>query len=96
MRLGNLNKKTIGVQLGFIAGYKVNSKVINHYEDNGSHYKSKEYNSFNLQPFKLSAVGRLSIGKIGVYASYSITSLFIENSAANVYPFSLGLMIGGF
>jgi hypothetical protein len=96
LRLGNLNKKTIGIQLGFIAGYKVNSKVINHYEDNGSHYKSKEYNSFNLQPFKLSTVGRLSIGKIGVYASYSITSLFIKNSAANVYPFSLGLMIGGF
>jgi len=96
LRLGNLNKKTIGVQIGFIAGYKINSKVINHYEHNGSYYKSKEYNSFNLLPFKLSTVGRLSVGKVGIYASYSITSLFVENSTTNVYPFSLGLMIGGF
>ena len=96
LRLGNLKKKTLGIQLGVIAGYKINSKAINHYEYNGSNYKSKEYNSFNLNPFQLSTVGRLSVGKFGIYATYSLSSLFMENSALAVYPISMGLIIGGF
>ena len=96
LRIGNINKKTIGVQFGILAGYRINSKVINHYKQKNSDYKSKEFNSFNLRPLQISTIGRLSIGKIGVYAKYSLTPLFVENSAPDVYPFSLGLMIGGF
>ena len=96
VRIGNLNRKTFGIQAGIIAGYKLNSKIINHYELNGATYKSKEYNSFNLHPFQVSVIGRLSLGKLGVYAKYSITSLFLEDRAPIVYPFSIGFMIGGF
>ena len=96
IRIGDLKKRTLGIQLGIIGGYKINSKVINHYENNGTSYKSKEFNSFNLNPFQLSSVVRLSLGKIGLYASYSLTSLFIENSAPPVYPISLGFILGRF
>ena len=95
LKIGNLEKKTFGIQVGIIAGYKIRSKIINHYEFNNSNFRSKEYNNFNVNPLQLSAIGRIKIGKLGVYAKYSITSLFVQNCAPIVYPFCAGLMIGG-
>jgi len=45
----------------------------------------------NVNPLGLNAVARMGIGEFGILARYSITSLFLEDSPVQTYPFMLGL-----
>ncbi len=95
-RIGNLNKKTFGVQFGGVISYNLRSKIISKYYENDTYYNIKIIDSFNLNPFKLSVISRLSIGKLGFFANYSFSSLFIKNKTPIVYPYTFGVIIGSF
>ena len=44
----------------------------------------------NVNPLGLNAVARMGIGDFGIIARYSVTSLFLEDSPVQTYPFMLG------
>ena len=96
LRIGNLNKKTFGVQFGGIVSYNLRSKIVSKYYENDTYYNIKIIDSFNLNPFKLSVISRISIGKLGFFANYSFSSLFMKNKAPEVYPYTFGVIIGSF
>jgi len=97
-RFGNQNKKRVGLQIGAIGAYKISSKVKQKYylPDNDTKQKNKIKDDFNINPFKIDLVARLSIGDVGLFGKYSVTTLFEKNKAPELYPFSLGFTFGGF
>lgn len=93
-RLGNLDKNVVNVQVGAIAGYNIGALTKSKYAVDGTKYKDKVRDDYNINPFKLDAVARVSFGSVGLYGRYSFTSLFEESKAPNVTPFSVGLTFG--
>lgn len=93
-RLGNLDKKVVNIQFGAIAGYNIGALTKEKYFVNGTKFKNKIRDDYNVSPFKLDAVARVSFGDVGLFGRYSFTSLFEENKAPSVTPFSIGLTFG--
>lgn len=92
----NTSKKSLHLQAGIISGFKISSIIKQKYHYQGANYKNKISDNFNLNPFKFDVVTRISVGSIGLYARYSITTLFEENKALKLYPFSAGITISEF
>ncbi|MCT4581827.1 MAG: PorT family protein [Flavobacteriales bacterium] len=93
-RLGNLDKKVVNVQVGAIAGYNIGALTKSKYAVDGTKYKNKVRDDYNVNPFKLDAVARVSFGDIGLFGRYSFTSLFEDNKAPTLTPFTVGLTFG--
>ena len=96
LRLGNVNNKPMGLQFGVIGGYNLNNIVKQKILNGKTAFKNKIKDDYNVMPFKLEFVGRLSIGDFGLYAKYNFTPLFEQGKAPLVYPFSVGFTFGGF
>ena len=45
----------------------------------------------NINPLGINAVARVGINDFGIIARYSLTSLFLDNSPAETYPFMIGI-----
>jgi len=97
-RFGNPDKKRVGLQVGAIGAYKIGSRVKQKYflPENDTKQKNKIKDDFNINPFKVDLIARLSIGDVGLFGKYSVTSLFEKNKAPELYPFSVGFTFGGF
>lgn len=93
-RLGNLDKKYFTVNMGVVGGYNIGNVTKGKYAMSGTKHNKKIKDDYNVQPFKLDAVARISFGKIGVFGRYSFTSLFEKNKAPALIPFSLGISWG--
>lgn len=95
VRLGNV-EKPVGVQVGVIASYNVGSKLKQKYKIDETKYKSKVKDDFNISPFKLDAVARVSIQDVGLFAKYSLTPMFMAGKAPELNQFSVGITFGEF
>ncbi len=95
VRIGKV-EKPIGLQFGVIGGYKIRSLVKRKYSIDEARYKEKVRDDFNINPFKVDLVARLGYGDFGCFAKYSVTSLFENDKAPELYPFSFGITLGGF
>jgi hypothetical protein len=95
VRLGNISKNPFGMQVGIEGAYKLLSKTAVKNE-NGNVQINKRKDSFNLHPFKISALMRLSIGNIGLFGRISLNSLFTSNNSIEYVPISGGIIIAGF
>ncbi len=93
-RLGNVDKP-LSVEFGAIAGYKIGSKTKYKYRLDDETYKNKTFDDYNISPFKVSATTRIKIAGIGLFANYALTTMFEQNKAPELYPFTVGLTFGG-
>jgi hypothetical protein len=85
-------KNTFHVTVGGMVGWKYRShqKVV--YNDaDGDKKKDKEFDSFNMNPFRFTAMARIGYKNIGLFANYSINPLFQKNKGPELYPLTLGL-----
>lgn len=95
-RVGNVEKNFLTVQAGVVGGININSIVKQRYFVNSVKYKEKIKDDFNVNPFKLDAMVKLKFKEsIGVFARYSFTSMFEAGKTQEVYPFSVGITLGG-
>lgn len=97
-RFGNPNKKRVGLQIGAIGAYKIGSRIKQKYflPENDTKQKNKIKDDFNINPFKVDVFARVSIGNVGLFGKFSVTSLFEKKKAPELYPFSVGFTFGGF
>ncbi|MBL4704245.1 MAG: outer membrane beta-barrel protein [Flavobacteriales bacterium] len=84
------------IQAGVIGGYNIGALVKTKIEADGTRYKNKVKDDYNLSPFKLTATARVGIGNVGFFANYGLTSLFQKNKSPELIPFTIGVQIGGF
>jgi hypothetical protein len=92
-RFGNINKNPFGVQIGIEGAYQMQAKSTVKSE-NGNTQTNRRKDNFSLNPYKLSAILRLSIGSFGLFGSFSITP--ITTNSLDYFPISAGIIIASF
>jgi hypothetical protein len=88
-------KKTVHLATGVIAGVKIDSHVKVIREIGNNETKSKIYDDFNLNPFRLDATVRLGFRNMTIFGSYGLVSLFKENKGPEISPLTVGLRLIG-
>ncbi len=58
--------------------------------------KTKDRGSFNINPFKYSAIARIGLKDISLYATYSLSPLFKDDKGPELFPFSIGIALVNF
>lgn len=95
-RIGNLEKNHLTIQAGVVGGINISSVVKQRYYVNSVKYKEKIKDDFNVNPFKLDAIAKIKFkDNLGVFARYSLTTMFEKDKTQEVYPFAVGITIGG-
>jgi hypothetical protein len=88
------NDKSFFASLGMSASYLLESRTKQISEERG---KKKVGGNFNLNNYKLAAIGELGIGGIRLYGSYSMTNLFDKKlTYFDMAPFVIGLRLSKF
>jgi len=82
-------RNTYGFSGGISVGYKYSSrqKYIS-----GETGKQKTFNSFDLEPWKISYIGELELGWLKFYGSYATRSMF--SKGLNQVPYTVGIRFG--
>jgi hypothetical protein len=93
---GKKQKSTFHVSAGVVGSVKLGSHTKQVYEINDVVYKPKTKDDFNLSPFRYSAMVRVGVGKVDLYASYALNTLFNKGEGPQLYPFTVGLTLVGF
>ena len=78
---------------GITGSMRAWSKQKQTYIIDGRKYKDKKYDDFQLSPFRYGITARIGYGDIGIFADYSLVSLFKEGSGPEMYPVMIGLHI---
>ena len=85
---------------GAYASYRMGSNYMQKWVENDRKQKDKTKDNYQLTDLEYGLTGRIGLGKINLFANYSLTPLFKENKTQNVsgvyYPVTVGLMIVGF
>lgn len=89
-------KKTFHIAAGVEGGFKLRSKTIQDYELDGEDYEVDAKGHFNVNPWKLNAVGRIGYKNFTLFANYGLTPLFENNKGPEMYPFEIGITVVGF
>lgn len=81
-------KRTYGLSAGVSAGYlyAARQKLIS-----GERGKEKIKNDFNLEPWKLAAIGELNLGVVNLYGSYALNNLHKNGLEQTPYTFGIRL-----
>jgi Outer membrane protein beta-barrel domain len=79
-------KRGFGFSAGVSAGYLYASRQKMKSEENG---KEKIRSNFNLEPWKLSAIGEVNLGVMRLYGSYALNNL--HKNGLEQTPYNLGI-----
>lgn len=79
-------KRGFGFSAGVSAGYLYASRQKMKSEENG---KEKVRSNFNLEPWKLSAIGEVNLGVMRLYGSYALNNL--HKNGLEQTPYNLGI-----
>lgn len=79
-------KKSYGLSAGVSAGYLYTARQKLISDERG---KEKIKDDFNLEPWKLSAIGELNLGTIRLYGSYALNNMF--RSGLDQTPYNFGI-----
>ncbi|MGZ6416827.1 MAG: outer membrane beta-barrel protein, partial [Bacteroidia bacterium] len=85
--------KNFHIAAGVEFAYRIHSVTKQKYDADDKHYKIKQRDDFNLEPFRYSAVARIGYDKVTVFADYALNRLFKKDEGPQVYPFTLGVTI---
>ncbi len=84
-------KKNFHIGVGAEIAYRIHSVTKQKYDANDKHYKIKQKDDFNLEPFRYSAVARIGFNNVTVFANYGLNRLFKKDKGPQVYPFTVGV-----
>ena len=84
-------KKNFHIGLGAEIAYRIHSVTKQKYDADDKHYKIKQKDDFNLEPFRYSAVARIGFNNVTVFANYGLNRLFKKDKGPQVYPFTVGV-----
>jgi Outer membrane protein beta-barrel domain len=89
-------KFAIGVKIGtLINAHTRNSKFQDKSNQIINDFVMKETSKRFLNKNRLSVMGRIGLGHVTVYSSYSLTPVFRDGFGPEVRPFSIGLTLSG-
>jgi Outer membrane protein beta-barrel domain len=83
-------KKGFGVSGGISAGYLYSSR----YKNKAGGDKNKVKSDFDLEPFKLSYIGEISLGPVRLYGSYAMKNMW--GKGLDMTPYNFGFRFSYF
>jgi len=83
----NQNEGRLYINAGIVGGVKIGSHTKVKHGDT----KDKDHSSFNLNSFNYAATARIGYKDIGLFAKYSLTSLFESGKGPELTPFTVGI-----
>ena len=78
---------------GLNIGARIGSYTKQVYFPNDGREKRRTRDDFHLNPFRYDVQLRMGYGKLGIFASYSLNTLFRDNRGPELHPFSMGLRL---
>jgi hypothetical protein len=96
LNAGDNKNKSFHLSVGAIFGLNLQTKMKYKYRLDGDSKKEKDKQSFNTNPFRVSATVRGGVGWFNVFATYSLTPLFESGRGPELYPFTIGITLLGF
>lgn len=81
---------------GGYGGYKLGSNYMRKWEIDDNKEKQKVKDDYHLSDLEYGLTARIGVGDINLFANYSLTPLFKEDTADAFYPVTVGIMIVGF
>ncbi len=81
----------------FIAGGMVGALNLgSHTKIKNDSSKDKDRGSFNIEPFKYSAIAKVGGKNFSVYATYALSNLFKDGRGPELNPFTIGITLLNF
>ena len=93
---GDNARKAFHISAGAIFGYNLQTKMKYKYRLDGKNETEKDKQTFNTNPFRVSATVRAGYGWFNMFAKYSLTPLFEKGRGPEIYPFTVGVTLLGF
>lgn len=82
------NRRGFSISAGMSAGYLISSRNKQKSSERG---KQKSPGDFNLEPFRVAAIGEVGLGPVRLYGSYSLNKLHKDITRVEQYPYALGI-----
>ena len=89
-------KKAFHLGAGAMLGLRLSSHTKQKIEIDGHDSKIKDYDDFNLSPFRYGFRVAAGYGKFNIYADYYASTLFRDNKGPTLYPINVGITFLGF
>lgn len=86
-------KRSFRLAAGPYVGYLLNAHTKQVSNKNG---KDKNYSDLNIQKLAYGVNAKIGFGKISLYGSYSLSTLFEKGKGPELYPVSFGIVINDF
>ena len=80
--------------VGVIGAVRMTSKTVQEFDIPGGEQEDVAKRKYNLNPYKLTATARLGYKNIGVFANYSMLSIFEEGKTEAAMPLTFGIRLG--
>ena len=87
------SKNSFHVAGGVSLGLRLRSHTKYVYELNGKEVKEKEWDRFNLNPYRVAYVAKIGWGPLNFFAEYNILSLFDKGKGPELYPVNFGIAL---
>jgi hypothetical protein len=84
-------KKNFHIAGGVEFEYRIHSVAKQRYNSNDKHYRRKQRDNFNLEPFNYSLTARVGYNNVTLFANYGLNRLFKKDTGPQVYPVSAGI-----
>lgn len=81
---------------GMILGTRIGTHTKTVFDEDGKKRKEKDYSNFHVPPFRFDVTGRIGWGRVNLFATYALNSLFKEDKGPELYPFSVGIRLVNF
>lgn len=81
-------RRAFNISAGLSAGYMLGNRNKQISAERG---KQKNSGDFNLEPWRLAAVGELGLGPIRLYGSYSLNRLHKASTRLEQFPYAVGI-----
>lgn len=81
---------------GLNVGLRLRSHIKQVYDLNGDKTKDKDFDDFYLNPFRYDATARIGWGRLNLFASYALNSMFREGKGPELVPFTIGIRLVSF
>lgn len=88
----NDHTNTMFISAGMVGALNLGA----HTKIKNDHSKDKDHGSFNINPFKYSAIARVGLHNFSLYGTYSFSSLFKEDRGPEMFPFTIGIALVNF
>jgi len=78
---------------GVYGSYNILAYTKYNYKRDGQKVKEKYYDTYQLNPLQYGAIVKFAYGAFEIYAEYNLSEMFINEKAAPVNQFSVGLVL---